>query len=452
MKELCDRVADCLSGLTGEKLTLMPMVSGGADSIALLLATTAAAARLSLPVIAFHAEHGLRGESGREDARFVEALCQRLGVPLCSVSLALDPAQSGVEARAREARYRAAVQAAKAHGAVLLTAHHQDDQAETVLLHLVRGGGTQGLCGMRERASVYGAMVLRPFLQMPKEQLIAPLEKMGQEYRTDETNVMPFCQRNRLRLEVMPLFQALNQNATRHIAQAAQCLQADEDCLCEMAEALLAKAEAVGYPAVWLAPLVTAPEAVRRRALRAFYGRYGAADEALSYEDTLALSELALVGRAQGINLPDSLFTKRGHTHLYLLRQDGAPLTLPPAPPEIRLVPNGAPANGKTRLTLPEAIYRGAAVRAARPDDTLHPFGMEGHKSLAKALSDAGVEPPFRAGFPVLARDNEILWLMGVCASEETRVRTNEKCVTLEITQQLPWNRQESGEFGDAKR
>lgn len=420
------------------------MVSGGADSVALLLACARAASVLNRPLYAFHAEHGLRGESGREDARFVSELCARLDIPLISVSLALDPSASGVESRAREARYLAAARAASERGAALLTAHHMDDQAETVLLSLLRGGGTRGLGGMRGATEMLGATVLRPFLDIPKARLIAALNGAGQSYRQDETNLEPICARNTLRLSIMPALSDISPAAVSHIARAAECLRSDEDCLTALARGVLSAADARGYSALWLRPLLEAHEAVRRRALRALYARYGSDREALSHADTLAMSELAKGAEGAEINLPCGLCASRGHTHIFISRQDGLPVC---APPTYSLGITGRQtriADGKSAVTMPEALFERVTLREVRDGDGFRPFGMAGHKSVKKALADAKIEPPFRAGFPVLAAGSDVVWLPGVGAAEETRTDSSQKTITVHITEELPWSRQKS--------
>ena len=139
------------AGVLHSKATVLVALSGGADSVALLLTVKALHRQYGLQVRAAHVEHGLRGVESLADAEFCRALCTRLHVPFtCDhAQLKGDPDSPGMEAAAREARYTLLLARASACGAdALLLAHHQDDQAETVLQHLLRGSGARGLRGM----------------------------------------------------------------------------------------------------------------------------------------------------------------------------------------------------------------------------------------------------------------------------------------------------------------
>ncbi|HPS80974.1 MAG TPA: tRNA lysidine(34) synthetase TilS, partial [Candidatus Limiplasma sp.] len=219
--------------------TLLVALSGGADSVALLRAVCALGAKHGFVTRAAHVEHGLRGAASREDALFCERLCAGLSVPftLDHARLQGGMCAPGAENRAREARYALLIARAKACRADgLLLAHHLDDQAETVLARLIRGSGARGLSGMRECTVWQGVTLLRPLLSLSRESLLASLE--GQPYRTDETNRMPCCQRNRLRAGVLPLLAEENPQAASHIAQSAALLAMDDACLQAQTDAL----------------------------------------------------------------------------------------------------------------------------------------------------------------------------------------------------------------------
>ena len=166
------------AGVLRPEATLLIALSGGADSVALLRTVSALGKRYGFSTRAAHVEHGLRGEASAEDARFCERLCAEMGVPftLDRANLSGGMAAPGAEARAREVRYRLLLGRARECGAdALLLAHHLDDQAETVLSHLVRGSGTRGLGGMREASRVNGVLLVRPLLKLSKADLLASL-------------------------------------------------------------------------------------------------------------------------------------------------------------------------------------------------------------------------------------------------------------------------------------
>lgn len=206
--------------------------SGGSDSVALL-----SLLHHKKHLLAVHVHHGIRGEEADRDAAFCRALAKRLGVPF-SLLYVDAPARAkktgeSLETAAREARYEAIVGLMRERGIPLLaTAHHADDQLETMLQHLLRGSGTRGLCGIPAcRPLGEGLFVVRPLLLIEKAALLEHLKKEGLDFVSDSTNEDPFCQRNFLRLRVLPLLSELQPNAARMAARCAEALAGDEQYL-----------------------------------------------------------------------------------------------------------------------------------------------------------------------------------------------------------------------------
>ena len=176
-------------------------LSGGADSVALALLAKQCCAR----VTAAHVEHGIRAEASKRDMAFVQEFCKRHEIPLHTVCLdipAMAKANStGLETAAREARYAFLQSVKDKTGAdVIATAHHMDDQMETVLMHLFRGSGTHGLEGMREK----NGDIVRPLLGYTKAQLVEYLAQLGESFCEDETNRQDITPRNILRNRAIP--------------------------------------------------------------------------------------------------------------------------------------------------------------------------------------------------------------------------------------------------------
>ena len=211
-------------------------LSGGADSVALLhmLTTTPA------PLHALHIHHGIRGAEADRDADFCRRLCKSLGVPLTVVRLDV-PAMAratgeGLETAARNARYGAYEAFLAEHGIPLLaTAHHADDQLETMLGHLMRGSGLRGLCGIPASRPLGNAVVTRPLLHLSKTELLAYCKKNALDFVTDSTNEQPCCPRNRLRLAVMPVLHELWEGGAVRAARCATSLAEDEQYLRDVA-------------------------------------------------------------------------------------------------------------------------------------------------------------------------------------------------------------------------
>jgi tRNA(Ile)-lysidine synthase len=199
-------------------------VSGGPDSIALmwLAARWRRALARGPRLIAVTVDHGLRSEAARE-ARDVKRLARTLDLPHRTVRWTGAKPRTGLPAAARAARYRLLAQAARAHGAThVLTAHTRDDQAETLLMRMVRGSGIAGLAAMARESEREGVVLARPFLSVSKSQLIATLKKAKIDFADDPTNRDTSFTRPRLRT-LMPVL-AAEGGDTRNLARLASRL------------------------------------------------------------------------------------------------------------------------------------------------------------------------------------------------------------------------------------
>ena len=177
--------------------TVVAAVSGGADSVAMLLGLYLLKDSLNIRLEAAHFNHGLRGRESDRDAEFVRQLCDRYGIALHSGGGTVTPGKKGLEAAARDARY---AYFSTLNGKIA-TAHTADDNAETVLMHLVRGTGLRGLGGI---SPVRGNLI-RPMLGVTRQDVLAFLEEYHQDYVEDSSNKTDRFLRNRLRHHVMPL-------------------------------------------------------------------------------------------------------------------------------------------------------------------------------------------------------------------------------------------------------
>ncbi len=206
----------------GDHITVA--LSGGADSVALLLLLLELRQELSVSVSAIHVEHGIRGEESEQDAVFVNNLCESLSVPLL-VSKIDVPAYAkmqhlGLEEAARVLRY----QVFEECGGKIALAHHMDDQAETVLFQMARGSGLKGLTGMQPVRREEKVTYLRPLLSVSRERIERYLCDCAQDYRVDSTNEDESYSRNFIRKTLLPELERLNASAKKHFAQTAERL------------------------------------------------------------------------------------------------------------------------------------------------------------------------------------------------------------------------------------
>ena len=184
----------------GDQITVA--VSGGADSVALLFGLYLLREKLNIELSAAHFNHGLRGQESDGDEDFVRQLCDRYDIPLTVGRGSVQSGKKGLEAAARDARYGFF---ATLDGKIA-TAHTADDNAETVLLHLIRGTGLKGLGAIAPQRG----NVIRPMLSVTRQEVEAFLAEYCLTYRTDSSNETDQFLRNRLRHHVMPLLRQEN--------------------------------------------------------------------------------------------------------------------------------------------------------------------------------------------------------------------------------------------------
>lgn len=405
-------------------------LSGGADSVALLLSLNALKEEYSFGLSAVYVNHGLR-EAAAEEEAFCQALCGRLGVP-CYVERVRVPDIGSPEAAAREARYEAFSRIMMASRSDFLAlAHHANDQAETVLLHLMYGAGMDGLGGMRElRPPVW-----RPLLNVERGAIRDALRELGQPWREDESNRDTSLTRNAIRASVLPPMEAVFPRAVQSIGRTAEILREENDCLSGLSKDWLAARAATGeWPFLPTEALTSLHPALRRRVLRDYAATLGLS---LEFQHVQALQTL-LDGQPGGIdNLPEGWRALRTKTRLHFLSPTPAKHDL--QPDALRVLPYaGDPGDGRRRQAVPERLLRTAILRTRRSGDRISPFGMNGSMKLKDYFIARGVDQPFRDGWPLLCAGGEVLWVIGVGASERLRAEGGEPCRTLEYIGRLP--------------
>lgn len=237
--------------------TVIAAVSGGADSIALLFALFLLREEWGITLEAAHFNHCLRGEESNRDARFVADFCAHYGIPLHMCSGNVVPGEKGLEAAARDARYRFL----RSLPGKVATAHTADDNAETVLMRLLRGTGLKGLGAI---APVSGN-VIRPMLSVTRREVEAFLGEYALAHIEDSSNGEDAFLRNRIRHRIMPLLYEENPRIGENLSSMALNLRLDEACLSRLASG----------PMPGIEELKSLPDAIRRRYLERFLKENG---------------------------------------------------------------------------------------------------------------------------------------------------------------------------------
>jgi tRNA(Ile)-lysidine synthase len=324
---------------------LCAAVSGGADSVALLLTLHAAnnvpRGTLGIGLSAAHVHHGLRGPEADADLAFVEALCARLDIPLhihhASVPDRVRDTGESTEEAARNLRY-AFFNSLLASGEAdsILTAHTLDDQAETVLLKLLRGAWTDGLGAIHPIVISKTGKILRPLLSVRRAEIEAFLKQENQPWREDATNAETIYTRNRVRHQLLPLLREFNPGIDRALANVSELARDDEAHWQRTIDQLLPQMLLPGKPtrgggravstapdqaevAIELERLRTLDLATRRRILRATARQLGSR---LSFEETASLIAMCVAGSAPAsLDLPGGLRAQRSVRELRLFRR-----------------------------------------------------------------------------------------------------------------------------------
>ena len=420
--------------------------SGGADSTALLLMLNRICRERGVPLTAVHVNHGLRGEASDGDELFARDLCAREKIPLLVYRADLKDRTD--ENSARKARYGFFRQAMAESGAkALVLAHHRDDQAETMLMHLFRGAGPEGLAGMRPDSVTDGIRILRPLLSIGRQELRDALTADGITWREDSSNGDTRYTRNMIRARIMPEIERCFPGAAGHICTAAGLLAGQAGYLTEEAERFIARY--AGRNWILREPLLKTNEALRAVILRHWWAKSfaeGLDERALSSTQTAALTAIAENGGT--VNLPDGRTARACGQCLHITGRDapdrteipftGSDITLGGV--TLRVLPDaGEPGDGARTQSIPKELAEGCVLRLRHPGDRIRPFGAQGSRKLQDYLTDRRVDAPFRDRIPLLCKGNEVLLCAGIGAGNIPRYEDAGERITLLWQGEMPW-------------
>ena len=436
--------------LLSDGVRVLVGVSGGPDSMVCLDVMR----RLGYDVQAFHVNYGLR-EGADADEALVRSWCAEQSIPLNVVSLdaraRAKRRDESLQEAARELRYkRMAAWAAQVGAEAVVVGHHRDDQAETLLLNLLRGSGPEGLAGMPPSRSLqlkHSIDLVRPLLGVSRTQVEAYADEMGVPWRDDPSNRDPSYDRATVRTKVLPLLEAHFEGASANIARAASLMRGYVDATFTpaMEERLARCYEACGAggglaidslrdePIVWRHRLILA---ALERTLPAAPQTSAVAQEIHALLD-------AQVGRRVEVKGGTVWRERRGLR--FLPKEEEPEEVFPPLPVPwgedmplpggvLRIDPLGELPRSLDTGT-PNEVYVDAerlvdplAVRTWKEGDRIQPLGLDGTKLVSDLLTDAKVPPHRRSGVYVLSTDEHMAWVVGHRLDHRMRVRptTNE--------------------------
>lgn len=401
--------------------------SGGADSALLLTLLRRYCLENGYPLTAIHVHHGIRGRTADSDAAFCEAFCAARNIPfrLCCVDVPQYTAEHhcGMEEGARILRYEA-IENAVPEAYAIATAHNATDQVETVLFHLCRGSGLDGICGI----SPVRGRIVRPLLFLPSDEIRDVCAAESIPYVVDETNLTNDCTRNYIRHEIVPRLERVHPGVENAVRQMTELVREDMRVLDGIADEVLAKAPG-------RADLIALPEGIRSRVLRTMYKRAsGRTELARCHIDSV--TALMKSGRTNGVlSLPGEICFRLDREYVTFTQEQTVAANEPVFYPSgegiweneryfLTLTRTSQKNQGK-RVDIRENIYKISMqqridfakikgvprVRTRAEGDTIRYGGMT--RRVKKLFSDRKLPLAVRDTLPILLDDDGIFWLPG---------------------------------------
>lgn len=422
--------------------TLVVALSGGADSTA-LLDLLSRLPGYNLHLIAAHLNHCLRGAESDADAEFCRMAASRYCIPFQVRRVDVKGMASDSGLNLEDAGRRARIQflgeiRSTYDAAAVVLAHHADDQAETVLMRLLRGSGMAGLSGMAFRnARGY----VRPLLEISRSEIERYLVGLGLKWREDASNSDTMYLRNRIRHQLLPLLEEYNPAIRSCLASTASILSGDEELLAELAEQAFTGAcrTVDGAVVCSVAQIRTLNTALRRRVLRHAFKLLAGSLDGVSQRHIEALCALIDSDRPNSrLALPQTVTAVREYDRIALTRAAAADpdtgFELLITEPGIYRLPSGGTITVDSAATAffatdscsvsldPARIPFPWLVRTFNPGDRMVPFGMSGRKKVKDIFIDRKIPHSGRRCIPLLFCGDDLIWIAGVCASELSRI------------------------------
>ena len=428
-------------------------VSGGPDSVALLACLVALSARWNWELSVGHVNHGLRGMESDEDAAFVEQLGDAFDIPVSIYEARLKKqdaklSKQSLQAYAREIRYQALETILQERGATkIATGHTADDQAETVLMWMLRGSGTGGLSGIPPKR---GARIVRPLLDSTRTDIVAYLDERQLAYRMDSSNSQPVYLRNRLREDLMPQLKGYAPGIVNVLSRQAEIIRDDHDYLEHVAaEAFQQMCVTQDEREIQLdrPALLALPLAIRRRVVRHGLQQMNGNMQGPRFDVIQRLLDCLEHGQS-GWTIPiNTVDVGQEYDRLVFSKKGASPLNdLGPSPlreigieipgevvwpltgqrmalslkhtQEISSQPNSLKMHLDADTFTPEL-----RIRSWRPGDVFRPKGLGGRqKKLQDFFADIKLPRSQREKVPLLVSPEGILWVGGLREDERFRV------------------------------
>lgn len=438
--------------------TIIVAVSGGPDSIALLSILDRLAPAFSLQLVVAHLNHALRPEADGETV-FVKAMAEKYGWPYASAQVdvaALSRQRKiSLEDAGRTARYDFLRQVAKQYGAAKIAlGHHGDDQAETVMMNLIRGSGPEGMKGM---LPVRKGFYIRPLLFVCCADILDYLQKEGLTFASDRSNESDDFLRNRIRHRLLPLLrEEFNPKIDAGLGRLAEIVSRENAFMEGLVERTMDQwglANAGDQISLSVLNLLDLHEALQNRIIKKLLERFCPEEKGISFNHILAVTYLLQSGQPSGcLVLPYGIHIRRDYDRLSITKQGRGThgyarhdfLYNISVPGEATVIETG----DRVRLTLMtgpcvqaaewkkdptvawmdyDQIRLPLVIRNVRPGDKMHCLGMEGTKKIKDIFIDDKISRGERGRLPLLVDARAVLWIGGGRSSHDVRITDQTK-------------------------
>ncbi|MBM4330338.1 MAG: tRNA lysidine(34) synthetase TilS [Deltaproteobacteria bacterium] len=433
----------------GERLVVA--VSGGADSMALLHVLWDLRREFHLSLVVAHLNHGLRPE-GEEEKSFVRKASADLGIPFITRQVDIRAKQKEqrltLQEAAREARYSFLLEAAMSQKAAKIAlGHTADDQAESMIMRILRGSGTRGLSGI---PPVRGDFFIRPLIESWREEIEAFLFEKKVAFLTDPTNRSLKFLRNRIRHDLLPVLEQYNPRLRQTLAQMADLFRAEEACwqnLLEERFPALVRNQKKESITLDIPSLLAQSLPIRLRSFRYAIEKILGHLRRVGFNHILTIENiLQSPDPNKTLKLPQGLCVAKAYRALtfakslkeiipfeYSVSGEGC-LEIPEIGREMRFkmlatqAPRIRPQNISNIALLDfDDIDFPLTVRSFRPGDRLQPLGMEGAKKVKDLFIDCKIPAPQRKRIPLLFKEDQLLWVAGVRLDHRIRLKPETK-------------------------
>lgn len=299
--------------------TVLVAVSGGSDSVFLLQALNHLKNKLKLKkIVVCNLDHGIRGKESSEDSLFVKKIAESLNLGFIHKKIDLSKIRSkglSTEEAAREERYKFFNDAARAVKAdVIATGHTLDDQAETILMRIIKGASLKGIIGISPVREEGPLKIIRPLFELEKAEIEKYLDERGAEYRVDSTNAEPIYFRNTIRRDIMPFLEKYNPRLKRVLCSLAEHLREDFEFIKEAKLKARGQESGVkdGEIEIKLKDLVLQPRAIQKEILRDLLEKSGGEVKKLSFKHWKEMEQLLKhKGKGRALDLPGDIRVTR---------------------------------------------------------------------------------------------------------------------------------------------